>query len=325
MSLPSSSGVNRQAERGGRPAGGATGRSRDVVGVVRRTEDLVVALEVAGVEGQVRLAEHDGARVAQAGDRPRVFGRHEIGQLRGARRRPHPRGLPRVLDRHRHAVERPRPPSLRAHLVGLGRFGEGPLHIGRHDGVDGPVEPARRDPAGRRAPRGSTSRPCGCGWPARWPMPQPALPPQCTLLARAAHPGGVLAVSAPIFAAQLRPGDGRTAGPGGAARPRRGSGHRAAQLPVPGPHRMPTTRMARRRATRPTAWACTGASSSAGRPSPSGSAASSTGSAPRAITCPGATKARTERIPAIPAAAERAGKEQAGGRAPRPHHWPAQP
>ena len=75
----------------------------------------------------------------------------------------------------------PVPQPFARHLVGLGRFGEGPLDVGRHDGVD-------------RARRGCSTRSSStlehlaarhlaladAAWPARWPMPQPALPPRAS-------------------------------------------------------------------------------------------------------------------------------------------------
>jgi len=148
--------------RGGtarRPAGGAG----LVPGVRRRAEDLVVALHVAGVDRQVRLAEDHRTVAAQRGDRPCVLLGHVPGQFRCARRGAHPGGGEAVLDRHRHTVQRP------VHVAGgEGRVGgvglpTGAVGVEGDDAVDRSVEPA--DPVEEvfeRSARGRAALPDRC-------------------------------------------------------------------------------------------------------------------------------------------------------------------
>ncbi len=113
---------------GRRPARRPARRARGVVGVVRRSVDLVERLDVTGVQRQVRLGERDRPGIAQPGDRPRVGDGHVRGEGRRAARRDASGGLERVLDRHRHAVQR-------AEIV-AGQHGV----VRRSSGRTGPVE-----------------------------------------------------------------------------------------------------------------------------------------------------------------------------------------
>ena len=123
-----------------RAAGRTAGDARHVPRVVRGAEDLVEALRVTGPARQVRLAEHDGARLAQAGHRRRVGCRHVVRQLDGAARGADAGRLDGVLDRDREAVQwRQRSATTRPRVGGVG-LGACPVHGERDDGVDRGVE-----------------------------------------------------------------------------------------------------------------------------------------------------------------------------------------
>ena len=72
MSLPSSSGVMPAAMAAAAPPDDPPAVRRRVPRVVGAAEDVVVGLEVAGVEGGVGLAEDDGAGRLEAADRQGV-------------------------------------------------------------------------------------------------------------------------------------------------------------------------------------------------------------------------------------------------------------
>src|SRR5205085_2450337 len=61
-----------------RAAGGAAGRAREIIRIVRGAVDVVIALPVAEPERHVGLAKDDAARVLDACDRQGVFLRDEI-------------------------------------------------------------------------------------------------------------------------------------------------------------------------------------------------------------------------------------------------------
>ena len=90
---------------------------------------------------------------------------HERRQLRRARRRDAALGLERVLDRHRHAVQRAELVAVVHGVVGGACRLARAVEIPHHDRVDRPVEPldARRRSA--RAPRRPTPR--DRGWRRR--------------------------------------------------------------------------------------------------------------------------------------------------------------
>ena len=69
--------MNPHARAAARTAGGAAGSARNVVRVVGGSENLVVALQVAGIDRQVGFAEDDRASLAQSRDRPCIFFRDE--------------------------------------------------------------------------------------------------------------------------------------------------------------------------------------------------------------------------------------------------------
>ena len=122
---------HRQCRR--RAARRTAWRAAHVVRVVGRAVHVVVGLDVAGEDRHVGLGERDRAGGAEPRDRPRVLGRDERRQLRRARRRDAALGLERVLDRHRHAVQR-------AELVA---FVDGVV------GGDAPPRAPARDPTSR--------------------------------------------------------------------------------------------------------------------------------------------------------------------------------
>ena len=49
------------------------GVREQIVGIVRRAEDLIVALQVAGIDRQISLAEDNRSRLPQARDWPRIL------------------------------------------------------------------------------------------------------------------------------------------------------------------------------------------------------------------------------------------------------------
>src|SRR5208283_5262760 len=108
--------------------------------IVGGAEDLVVALQVAGVDGQIGFAEDDRARFAQQRDRPCIFGGDEVLQLRRARGSTHAGGLERILDGHWDAVERAANLAAREGSIGGVSLLAGALAIDGDDAVDGLVE-----------------------------------------------------------------------------------------------------------------------------------------------------------------------------------------
>ncbi len=106
------------------------------MGIVGGSEDLVVALQVAGINRQIGLAEDNGASLAQPRDRPRIFFWNEIFQLRRARRSAHPGGLKGIFDRHRDAVQRTAHLATRERGISGVGLGAGAIAVDRHDAVD---------------------------------------------------------------------------------------------------------------------------------------------------------------------------------------------
>lgn len=116
---------------------------RHIVRIVRCAEDFVVALQVAGIDRQVRLAEDNGTCFAQAGNWPGFFW-DELSQLRGTRGRLHAGGLEGIFNRHGHAMQRPTHLATRQGGVGRVGFSPRPFGIDCHYAVDGLIK--RRDP-----------------------------------------------------------------------------------------------------------------------------------------------------------------------------------
>ena len=127
-------------QRRGRASGGAAGRARRIIGIIRRAEDFVVALQVAGINRQIRFSEDNRSGSTQARDRPRVFLGDESGQFRRARGGAHPGGLEGILDGHRNAVQRPADLAARQGGVGRVGFGAGPFGVNRDDAIDRLIE-----------------------------------------------------------------------------------------------------------------------------------------------------------------------------------------
>ena len=141
-------------QSGARTTGRAARRARGVVRIIGRAENLIIALQVAGVDRQIGLAVDNGPGFAQAGHRPGVFLRDEIREFRRARCRPHPLGLIRILDRHGHAVQRPSGCSSGQLCIrGIGLCAR-PVRINRHHAVNGCIK--RFDP-GKKIVNGFTA------------------------------------------------------------------------------------------------------------------------------------------------------------------------
>ncbi len=128
-------------DRGRRTTRRPAGHVVDVPRVVRRPEELVVGLVVAGPTGDVGLAEHDGAGVLQPRDGRCVLRGDVVGELDRAARRADALDLDRVLDRDREPVERSAPLAAYGLGVGAVRLGPGPIEVERHHRVDGAVQP----------------------------------------------------------------------------------------------------------------------------------------------------------------------------------------
>ena len=97
-----------------------------------------------GELGRVGLAEDDGARVAQPGDKGRIAGRERVGEGRRTGRGGHARDVDEVLDPDRHAVERPERPPATDVRVATGRLVQGRRRIQVRPGLDRGLE--RLDP-----------------------------------------------------------------------------------------------------------------------------------------------------------------------------------
>ena len=130
-------------ERRGRATRRTAGSARDIVRIVGGAEDLVIALQVTRIDGKIGLAENDGARLAQARDRPCILGRNETGKLGRARGSAHSLRLERVLDGHRNAVERAADFTASEGCVRDIGFGAGARGVDSNDAIDGLIQ--RRD------------------------------------------------------------------------------------------------------------------------------------------------------------------------------------
>ena len=149
-------------QRRGRAARGSAGRARHVPRVVGRAVDRVEALPVAEVERHVRLAEQHGAGAEQPVDDDRVLGRDVLGVGRHAPGGGQARHVVGLLDRHRHAVQRP--PRLTLGQRAVGRTGARPraVEVADDDRVERRRRTSRRARGRDRAARGSRSSSCGC-------------------------------------------------------------------------------------------------------------------------------------------------------------------
>ena len=117
----------------------AAGRAREIPRIARAAEDGVLAVEIVGQLGDVRLAEHDRAGALPALDRDRVGRRHEALEELAAVGRAYAGGRERVLDRDRQALERAAVAGLQP-PVGGRRLGAGALGGERDDRVQPRVD-----------------------------------------------------------------------------------------------------------------------------------------------------------------------------------------
>ena len=90
-----------------RSSGAPTGYPLDVIGVVRRAVDRVVALKIGQTKGHVRLAENHRSRPLQSADRERVFRCNILCKIGHAMGGGEIGDVIAFLDRHRHTVQRP--------------------------------------------------------------------------------------------------------------------------------------------------------------------------------------------------------------------------
>jgi len=117
-----------------------SGRPREVPRIAGLAEQRVVGRAAPGELGQVRPADEDGARRAQARDAWRVFRRDEVGQQPRARRRALARRPEVVLDRHRHAVQRAEWRARHHGVLRASGFVERALGMDEHVGAELRVE-----------------------------------------------------------------------------------------------------------------------------------------------------------------------------------------
>jgi hypothetical protein len=121
------------SDRGSSAAARTAGRVREVPGVVGAAEDRVVGAIVRRERRHVGLAEQDRASGAQFRHRRRVGLRHVVLERRMPAGGAHTRGLERVLDRHRHAVQRAPDLATRQRLIGFSGARSRALRV---DGAD---------------------------------------------------------------------------------------------------------------------------------------------------------------------------------------------
>ena len=126
-------------------AGGSRGAAGQVVGIVRGAVQQVAgradSAEAAERElGSVGLAEQNRAGGAHARDDRRVFLRHVLLAAVGRAGRDHAGGVERILDGHRHAVQRAREVAARGSRVERFRFLARTRVAVHHDGVQHVVD-----------------------------------------------------------------------------------------------------------------------------------------------------------------------------------------
>src|SRR5579863_7451605 len=111
--------------------------------IVGGAKDLVIGLQIAGVDRQIGLPEDNRPGFAQARHRPGVFLGDKLRKLRSTGSRSHTRGLERILDRDRHSVQRTTGFATCERGIGGVRLPSSPLGVDRDYAVDWRVE--RRD------------------------------------------------------------------------------------------------------------------------------------------------------------------------------------
>ena len=114
--------------RGGGAAAGAARRPLEVPRIARGAEHRVVGQRLVAELREVRLAEDDGAGHAQAGDGDVVLLGQQLGEEARSAGGGEAARVERVLDRHRHAVQRT--DRLPLHHGDLGLAGRCPGHAG---------------------------------------------------------------------------------------------------------------------------------------------------------------------------------------------------
>ena len=110
-----------------------------VVGVVGDTEELVVTLEVGGVNGDVGLPQDDRTGVFQALDHVGVFCRDVVFQRGCTGGTGHAGNLPSVFQGEWQPMQSAQCLTLCLYLIGLPGFLPGFLFIERHHGIDGVI------------------------------------------------------------------------------------------------------------------------------------------------------------------------------------------
>ena len=115
-SVPSASGPWPVATAAAAPPDEPPAVRDEIPRVPRDAEQRAVGQGLVAELRRRRLADEDGAGLAQPADGHRVLGRHLVGEDQRAHRRPDALGEQQILDRERHAVERAEqvPPAITA-------------------------------------------------------------------------------------------------------------------------------------------------------------------------------------------------------------------
>jgi len=132
--------IQARCERRGRPAGRPSSAARRVPRVVGGTEDRVERLPIAGQFRCVGLAEDHRAGFAQPPHSLGVTLGHVVPGLEAAGGANASR-IVRVLDRHRHSVQRTVDVTAGQRSIGRVRRALRPVGIQRHDSVEQRIQP----------------------------------------------------------------------------------------------------------------------------------------------------------------------------------------
>ncbi len=136
VSEPLGDGHQSAGQRDGRAAGRSAARLRQVVGIVRRAENLVERLRSRAEFRRVGLADGDRARAPHPLDNNIVFGGNVVLVERRSKCGADAARFQQILVRDRQTVQRPQSLFVRLHLIGLrGSVGGHFRHQG-HDGID---------------------------------------------------------------------------------------------------------------------------------------------------------------------------------------------
>ena len=123
-------------QRDGGAAGGSAAGLRQVVGIVRRAEDLVERLRSRAEFRRVGLADGDRARAPHPFDDDIVFGGDVVFIERRSKCGADAAGFQQVLVRDRQTMQRPQRLFVRLHLIGLRGGVGGHFRHQSHDGID---------------------------------------------------------------------------------------------------------------------------------------------------------------------------------------------